>query len=522
MNRKNYLIAFTKNKRNGKEFDDNYSLFRCYASFLTDYSKNVERLTKQLVKEYCKFKSISISQRIDVDLPNFERCFKINVLLTNVNWEKIYESPYRYSNYLPLLKENEHYILVTDKTRTGNFIVCNNCLGIYKTRDTYKAHKIHGRCHPYQTKLEYPGGGYMAGMGKNLWTLLAAENIGINSVQRHPEFFTVFDFETRLNHIHKAKGMGTILSEELIPTSFAIATNIPNCESIFRIDANPQMLVNEFWFCLTNLSNKAYKLLRPRYKLIFNILNEKCKQFFKDFQKYKMATPNKKKTMYKERRNHKRYCHLKNIEKRLENYIRVLPVLGFNSRSFDLPLIKPYMAKHLDIYCTSVKRATNFISLRTKNFVFLDVIGYLGPGTSLEKFLKTFLADEENQRKGFFPYEWFDSIEKLNTNKFPSREDFFSKLKGESISEEDYEKALKVWYELPEPKTMRAYLEWYNKNDCIPFLKGCEKIRKFWIEHGNISPWRDVVSLPGISYKLARFIRKSRISWSDLVNYFSF
>ena len=48
-------------------------------------------------------------------------------------------------------------------------------------------------------------------------------------------------------------------------------------------------------------------------------------------------------------------------------------------------------------------------------------------------------------RKGVFPYEWFDSIEKLNETRLPPMKDFYSSLTGEDISEEDYSHAQKVW-----------------------------------------------------------------------------
>lgn len=56
---------------------------------------------------------------------------------------------------------------------------------------------------------------------------------------------------------------------------------------------------------------------------------------------------------------------------------------------------------------------------------------FIAPGTSYAKFLKAYGVEEE---KGFFPYEWFDSIEKLNYPKLPEIGDaWFSTLKQKSI-----------------------------------------------------------------------------------------
>lgn len=50
--------------------------------------------------------------------------------------------------------------------------------------------------------------------------------------------------------------------------------------------------------------------------------------------------------------------------------------------------------------------------LKTKHLRFLAVTNLLAPGFSYDKFLKVY---ECPQSKGFFPYEWMDSLEKLNT-----------------------------------------------------------------------------------------------------------
>ena len=49
------------------------------------------------------------------------------------------------------------------------------------------------------------------------------------------------------------------------------------------------------------------------------------------------------------------------------------------------------------------------------------------------------------KRKGFYPYEYMDTEEKLNETKLPPREAFYSRLSGRGISKEDYKHALNVW-----------------------------------------------------------------------------
>ena len=48
-------------------------------------------------------------------------------------------------------------------------------------------------------------------------------------------------------------------------------------------------------------------------------------------------------------------------------------------------------------------------------------------------------------RKGVFPYDWINSLEKLDETKLPPKEAFYSKLNNSNITEDDFEHALKVW-----------------------------------------------------------------------------
>ena len=59
-------------------------------------------------------------------------------------------------------------------------------------------------------------------------------------------------------------------------------------------------------------------------------------------------------------------------------------------------------------------------------------------------FYKSYNIETE---KGFFPYEWFDSFEKLKHTSLPPQEEWYSTLKNETIKPEDYAKMLKVWEE---------------------------------------------------------------------------
>ena len=65
-------------------------------------------------------------------------------------------------------------------------------------------------------------------------------------------------------------------------------------------------------------------------------------------------------------------------------------------------------------------------------------------------------------RKGVYPYEYMDSLERFKDNKLPPKESFYSRLTGEDISDEDYQHAQKVW-EAFEMKHLQDYHNLYNE-----------------------------------------------------------
>ena len=73
---------------------------------------------------------------------------------------------------------------------------------------------------------------------------------------------------------------------------------------------------------------------------------------------------------------------------KIEEWCDQVPVLGFNSRRYDLNLIREHFAERLSDTTGKVRVAKNgnkIMFLLTQGFRFLDIINYLGPGTSYEK-----------------------------------------------------------------------------------------------------------------------------------------
>jgi len=85
------------------------------------------------------------------------------------------------------------------------------------------------------------------------------------------------------------------------------------------------------------------------------------------------------------------------------------------------------------------------------------------------KNLKSWSTDEQLDlllRKGVYPYDYMDSLERLNETQLPPKAAFYSKLNDTEITDQDYEHAQTVWNEFG-CKTIRVYHDLYNVSDVL-------------------------------------------------------
>ena len=102
------------------------------------------------------------------------------------------------------------------------------------------------------------------------------------------------------------------------------------------------------------------------------------------------------------------------------------------------------------------------------------------------------------KRKGFYPYEYMNSLKRFKENKIPSKEAFYSRLTGEGISDEDYEHVKKVW-KVFGMKKLQDYHDLYNVTDALLLADVFENFRNVCMENYKLDP-AHYFTAPGLAW----------------------
>ena len=102
------------------------------------------------------------------------------------------------------------------------------------------------------------------------------------------------------------------------------------------------------------------------------------------------------------------------------------------------------------------------------------------------------------KRKGVYPYEYMDSLERFKENKLPPKEAFYSRLTGEDISNQDYEHAKNVW-DVFGMKNLQDYHDLYNETDALLLADVFENFRNICMENYKLDP-AHYFTAPGLTW----------------------
>ena len=91
------------------------------------------------------------------------------------------------------------------------------------------------------------------------------------------------------------------------------------------------------------------------------------------------------------------------------------------------------------------------------------------------------------KQKGFYPYEYIDTIEKFKDTKPPPQKAFNSKLSGKGISNKNYNHVLNVWNSF-NMETFKDYHELYNVSDVLLLADVFENFRDLCLKIYGLDP----------------------------------
>ena len=294
-------------------------------------------------------------------------------------------------------------------------------------------------------------------------------------------YFIVYDFEALHKKMDEPQTEELTITSRHVPVSVAINDNLTN-EPVFIVDQDPENLINSFMEDLQDRQIKIAQMVECLYP----------QPESDDDGKEKKENPV------------------------WRNWVNQVPVFGFNSGRYDINMIKEYFVKNLaEISDVKVaKKENSYMFLSSPNFKFLDIKNYLAPGLSYDAWCRAYGCELQ---KLAFPYEWFDSFNKLNHKGPVKYEELFSSLKGGiTISQEEYQNFCDEFSKRG-CVTMKDWLKEYNLADVKPFIEALEKTREQYYPD-EIDLLKDVVSIPGISmmYVLNEALKRKKYSEPDL------
>ena len=340
---------------------------------------------------------------------------------------------------------------------------------------------------------------------------------------KHP--FTIYaDFESTLLKVHGAQSIPTksytLNTEKHIPNSFCVFTK---CEvdkysklEIYNGDDAPAKFVEY----MKEEIVRIYELLDVN--IPYNLTAEEkimhrnadtcyiCDEPFTQ-DNYKVRDHNHLTGAYRGPAHN--VCNLK-ISK--PNYI---PVLMHNFSNYDAHLFIKEFGKVEGDLTVIPQTDEKYISMTQKVKVgdvwreirFIDSFRFMP--SSLDKLstnlntnqlinLAMYFKDEQQfdllSRKGVYPYQWLDNETKFSEQQLPPKSEFYSSLKGEGITDSDYQHAQNVWKTF-NCRTFRDYHNIYLKTDTILLADVFENFRNICLQTYSLDPVH-YYTAPGLSW----------------------
>ena len=215
----------------------------------------------------------------------------------------------------------------------------------------------------------------------------------------------------------------------------------------------------------------------------------------------------------------KDHCHLTgkyrgaahsecNLKLKITPKTHQIPVVFHNLRGYDAHHLMQAMANlNKEVKCVA-NNMEKYITISVDGLRFIDSLNFLQgsldslveatPKEALKITKSISNCSDLLYKKGIYPYEYVDSWEKFSETHLPPKEEFYSSLTDEHITEDEYNHARTVW-DMFSCKTLGDYHDLYVKTDVALLADMFENFRELCLKKYGLDPAHYFTS-PGLSW----------------------
>lgn len=484
---------------------DNKCFLWCLIANFHEVKSHTDRLSNYNKEEYIrefKFKGIDFPIKI-LDISRIE---KQNDMTINIYWLRgkdsynitpLYPSKRRdkkADRHVNLLLYENHYILIkrinalfANLNKNNHSFFCDICTRGFSTIVILNKH--YEKCKNFDPmKINVPR--------DNIMKFKRLDH------QIDAPFVIYGDFETYLKRINIKKGNKTNLEREHVPIAYSLFVASKSYKALdeFQVLYVGTDVVKHFKMTILNLAEKINKIVNNRIPLIMDTESED------NFNKAEYCMLCREKLNLDKVRDHDhvngkyRGAMHSNCNLLFTKQKKYIPVVFHNLAGYDLHLFIQEFSKDMELEIIP-KSMEKYISMTVKiknsfvNLRFIDSFHFLPCGLStLAGNLINFQYIKEEfsdlRVKQFFPYEYFDCIEKLDEKELPLVENW------KSVKE--YDCACDIFRKY-KCKNFKDYLELYLKIDTMLLAEVFEEFRALTKNNYGLDP-ANYFSTPGLAF----------------------
>jgi len=396
----------------------------------------------------------------------------------------------------------------------GKMSYCDYCLQGFHDTDKYNTHISEALCRNFsQVKTTLPQEEAAFMDFKSYRNLLPTP------------YFIVADFESLLEEVLDSTGVQTIKSHQHVPCAYGykVVCTFDSKKSQEYVSYRGEDTPKHFLTSILKTTEKLKKSLTKhceKNNVSTLIMTEEEDDLYNHSNRCWICQRGfDEDSDDKKVRDH---CHLSNqfrgaahstCNLKLNYSAWKVPVILHNFKGYDSHFIIQALDKGIKNISCIPQSTEKFTTLSFCDVRFIDSLNFLqasldtlssnipSEGFSILKSEFKGLSDEKLnliKTKGVYPYEYMNDKSRFLEKSLPSQKEFYSSLKREGVSDEEYAHAQKVWKEFA-IKDLGDYTDLYLKTDVMLLAVVWDNFRKLCIRTSRLEPsW--YVSLPSFSF----------------------